>query len=360
MECCMALTRASFLQYSAAPSPTMTTGILLIVLFAALAVASGRMRWLSGLGFTFTVLAFGAAAFSFPAWFIAPGGFEMKQIIAPLVQLILLCMGMTLTLADFTRVLSAPRAVVIGAVLQYSIMPLGGFAFARLFGLEKEVAAGLILIGSCPGGVSSNVITYLAKGNVPLSVTMTAVSTLLSPFITPFAMQWLAGAYVPVEVGPMMLSILKMIIAPLAIGFAIRRFLPRAADKLVGVLPPLAMLSIALIVAITVATSRDDLLKVGLVLLAASACHNATGYALGFGAARLLGLDARDSRTMALEVGLQNGGMATGLAFNVLHSPAAALAAATFGPWSAITSSALASWWSRESPSQNSSKTSIP
>ena len=329
-------------------------GISLILLFIALAEASRRIRWLEGLGFTFVVLAFGAAAFTFPAWFIAPGGFEMKQVIAPLVQLILLCMGMTLTLADFTRVLSAPRAVVIGAVLQYSIMPLGGFAFARLFGLEKEVAAGLILIGCCPGGVSSNVITYLAKGNVPLSVTMTAVSTLLSPFITPFAMQWLAGSYVPVGVGPMMLSILKMIIAPLAIGFAIRRFLPRLADKFVRLLPPLAMLSIALIVAITVAMSRDDLLKVGLVLLAASACHNATGYALGYGAARLLGLDGRDSRTVALEVGLQNGGMATGLAFNVLQSPAAALGAAVFGPWSAITSSALASWWRRE-PKQASS-----
>jgi bile acid:Na+ symporter, BASS family len=322
-------------------------GIFLIVLFAALAVVSARVRWLNGLGFTFGVLAAGAAAFSFPTWFIAPGGFELKQIISPLVQLILLCMGMTLTLADFARVLSAPRAVVMGAALQYSIMPLGGFVFARLFGLEREVAAGLILIGSCPGGVSSNVITYLAKGNVPLSVTMTAVSTLLSPFVTPFAMQGLAGAYVPVEVLPMMLSILQMIIAPLAIGFAIRRFLPRVADKLVRVLPPLAMLSIALIVAITVALSRDDLIKVGLVLLAASACHNAAGYALGYGAARLLGLDTRDSRTMALEVGLQNGGMATGLAFNVLQSPAAALAAATFGPWSAITSSALASWWSR-------------
>jgi BASS family bile acid:Na+ symporter len=325
----------------------MTNGILFIVFFAALAVASGRVKWLGGLGFTFTVLAFGVAAFTFPIWFIAPGGFQMKQSIAPLVQLILLCMGMTLTLADFARVLSAPRAVAAGAFLQFSIMPLAGFAFARLFGLEKEVAAGLILIGCCPGGVSSNVITYLAKGNVPLSVTMTAISTLLSPLITPFAMQWLAGAYVPVEAGPMMLSILKMIIGPLALGFTIRRFLPRVAEKLVRLLPSLAMLSIALIVAITVAISRDDLVKVGLVLLAASASHNATGYALGYGAARLLGLDARDRRTMALEVGLQNGGMATGLAFNVLQSPAAAIAAATFGPWSAITSSALASWWSR-------------
>jgi BASS family bile acid:Na+ symporter len=145
----------------------------------------------------------------------------------------------------------------------------------------------------------------------------------------------------------MMVSILKMIILPLMLGFAIRRFLPRVAERLVRVLPALAMLSIAIIVAITVAMSREDLIRVGLVLLAASACHNATGYLAGYGAARWLGLDTRDSRTVALEVGLQNGGMATGLAFNVLNSPAAALAAATFGPWSALTSSALASWWRR-------------
>jgi BASS family bile acid:Na+ symporter len=325
----------------------MTTGISFIVLFAALALASGRVRWLGGLGFTFSVLAFGAAAFTFPACFVAPGGFEMKQVVAPLVQLILLCMGMTLTLADFARVLSMRRAVLAGAALQFSIMPLAGFAFARAFGLEREVAAGLILIGACPGGVSSNVVTYLAKGNVPLSVTMTAFSTLLSPVVTPFAMKWLAGAMVPVEVLPMMLSILKMVLLPLALGIAIRRFLPGLAERLVRVLPLLAMLSIALIVAITVAMSRDDLVSVGLVLLAASACHNATGYALGYGAARALGLEARDRRTMALEVGLQNGGMATGLAFNVLQSPAAALGAAVFGPWSALTSSALASWWRR-------------
>ena len=156
-----------------------SVGILFISLFTCLAVASRHVRWLRGLGFTFVVLAFGAAALTFPRAFIAPGGFEMKQVISPLVQFILLCMGMTLTLADFTRVLSAPRAIVIVAVLQYSIMPLGGFVFARLFGLEQEVAAGLILIGSCHGGVSSNVMTYLAKGNVPLSVSMTAVSTLL-------------------------------------------------------------------------------------------------------------------------------------------------------------------------------------
>jgi BASS family bile acid:Na+ symporter len=325
------------------------TGIFLIVFFAGLAALArwGSVRLLHGLGFTFAVFAFGAAALTFPAAFTAWGGFELKRAIGPLVQLILFGMGMTLTFEDFLRVLKMPRAIFIGASLQYLVMPLGGFCCARLFGLQGEVAAGLILIGSCPGGVSSNVITYLARGNVPLSVTMTACSTMVSPLMTPLGMRLLAGAYVPVAFLPMMRSILTMVILPLAAGLLIYRYLPGLAARLARVLPFLAMLSICVIIGITIALSRDDLLRVGLALLGASAVHNALGYLLGYQGARLCGLDRRDCRTVALEVGLQNGGMATGLAFHVLQSAQAAMAAATFGPWSAITSSALASWWRR-------------
>jgi BASS family bile acid:Na+ symporter len=299
------------------------------------------------LGFTFSVFAFGAAAMTFPDLFISWGGFDLKRTIVPLVQLILFGMGMTLTFDDFRRVLTMPKAVIIGFVLQYTIMPLMGFTFANVFGLEAGVAAGLILIGSCPGGVASNVIAYLARANVPLSVTMTACSTMLSPLMTPLAMKLLAGTYVPIAALPMMWSILKIIILPLVVGILIHRYLPGPADVLVKVLPFLAMLSICIIIGVTIALSRDDLLKVGLVLFGAAACHNAVGYLLGFNAARLLGLAARDCRTVALEVGIQNGGMATGLAFNVLKSAQAAMGSATFGPWSAITASALASWWRR-------------
>ncbi|HRT28502.1 MAG TPA: bile acid:sodium symporter family protein [Kiritimatiellia bacterium] len=332
-------------------------GILLTIVFAALAVLVrwGRVDTLRGLGFTFAVLATGAAAFTFPAVFIAWGGFELKRTIAPLVQLILFGMGMTLTFDDFTRVLRMPKAILVGVVLQYLVMPVGGFLSARAFGLKAEVAVGLILVGSCPGGASSNVITYLARGNVPLSVTMTACSTLVSPFMTPLAMRVLAGTYVPIEFLPMMLSIIEMIILPLVAGLLINRYLTRVAARLVRVLPFLAMFSICAIIGITVALSRDDLLRVGLALLGASALHNALGYLLGYQGARLAGLDTRDCRTVALEVGLQNGGMATGLAFNVLRSAQAAMASATFGPWSAVTSSVLASWWRRGSESESHS-----
>ncbi|MEX1048703.1 MAG: bile acid:sodium symporter family protein [Akkermansiaceae bacterium] len=322
-------------------------GTALIVVFIVLAAIARHGRWLPGMGFTFMVFAFGTAAFTFPAWFVQWGEFELKTAIAPLVQLILFGMGMTLSFGDFQRILKMPRAIFIGAGCQYLIMPLTALACASLFGLKGEVAAGLILIGSCPGGVSSNVLAFLARANVPLSVSMTIVSTLLSPFLTPLAMKVLAGTYVPIEFLPMMLSILSMVIAPLLVGILIHCYLPKVANLSVKVLPGVAMLSICIIIAITIALSRDDLMKVGIVLLFASAVHNAAGYALGYGAARACRLNRIDSRTVALEVGIQNGGMATGLAINVLHSTQAAMASALFGPWSAITSSALASWWRR-------------
>ena len=176
-------------------------------------------------------------------------------------------------------------------------------------------------------------------------MTMTACSTLLSPLMTPLAMKLLAGTYVPIDAWAMMQSILTMIIAPLFVGLAIHHFLPAWAARCARWLPLVAMTAICLVIAITVAASREELLTVGMALFAACACHNATGYLLGFGVARAAGLNQTDSRTVALEVGIQNGGMATGLAFDVLNSPAAALASAVFGPWSAVTSSLLASWW---------------
>jgi BASS family bile acid:Na+ symporter len=321
--------------------------IALVLIFAALAFASRWVKPLHGLGFTFTVLAVGSAAVAYPPFFTEWGGFELKRAVTPLVQVIIFGMGMTLTLDDFRRVLTMPRGVILCCVLQYTVMPIGGFCFARLFGLEGAVATGLILVGSVSSGTSSNVIALLARVNVPLSVTVTAVSTLISPFVTPLVMKWLAGTYVPVDATVMMFSILKMIVAPLVLGLVIHRYLPSIALRLVRVLPYLAMLAICTIIGVTIALSREQLLIMGFALFAAAACHNATGYLLGYWGGRLAGLNQTDARTTALEVGLQNGGMATGLAFDVLKSPAAALASAVFGPWSVVTSSALASWWRR-------------
>ena len=323
-------------------------GVVLAWVFCALSAAtSWRFR---SLAFTLWVLAFGASAWFAPwlyTWSLL--GWEPKHAIVPLVQVIMFGMGVTLTFEDFGRVLKMPRAVLIGVVCQYSIMPLLAWTFSAAFGLPSEAAAGLILVGCCPGGVTSNVVAYVARANVALSVTMTACSTILSPLATPRIMQLLAGQYVPIAVGAMTLGIVKMILVPVLLGLLANRYAQRWVEKVTGVLPAVAMFSICVIIAITIALARDDLVVVGLALFGAAACHNAAGFALGYGAARGLGLDRRDSRTVALEVGLQNGGMATGLALNVLKSPMAALGSAVFGPWSAVTSSALASWWRRTS-----------
>ena len=315
-----------------------------------LALAVNLSERFKRLAFTIWVLAFVACAMFYPRLFISWGGFELKETIVPLVQVILFGMGMTLTFDDFARVLKMPKGVFVGFGLQYMVMPLMGFSFAKAFGLEGEVAVGLILVGSCPGGVASNVITYIAGANVALSVTMTACSTLLSPLMTPLAMKLLAGEYVPIKVVPMMITILKMIIVPLVAGLLINRYAHRLAKKLVVVLPVVAMLSICIIIGITIARARDDLLEVGLALFGASVCHNAVGFILGYCGARAMRMDARDSKTVAIEVGMQNGGMATGLATaaDVFNSEIVAMASAVFGPWSAVTGSGLASYWRRK------------
>ena len=320
-------------------------GILIMLVFVALTVYSIVKKRMVGLRFTFMTLAFGSAAFTFPAAFVSWGDFQLSRTISPLVQLILFGMGMTLTFEDFKLVLQRPKAILIGVFLQYLIMPFSGYVFAHLFGLTGAIAAGVILIGSCPGGVSSNVLVYIAKANVALSVAMTTVSTLVSPLMTPLAMKWLAGAYIEIDTMEMMVSILKMIILPLILGLLIHHFLPRLAKKMVKILPAMAMLAICVIIAVTIAMSRNDILTVGLMLFFAVACHNAVGFALGYYGARISGLNRHDSRTVAIEVGIQNGGMATGLAFNVLKSAQAALGSAVFGPWSAVSGTALASWW---------------
>lgn len=333
-------------------------GITALLAWSLGALSAAASRRFKSLSFTLWVVAFGVSAWFFPGLYTwSLHEWEPKYAILPLVQVIMFGMGVTLTFEDFGRVLKMPHAVLVGLVCQYTIMPLAAWTFAAAFRLPSEVAAGLILIGSCPGGVASNVIAYIARANVPLSVTMTACSTILSPLVTPRIMQLLAGQYVPINVGEMTVGIVKMILIPVLLGLLANRYAHRLVQKVTAVLPAVAMFAICVIIAITIALARADLLTVGLALFGAAACHNALGYALGYGAARGLGLDCRDSRTVAIEVGMQNGGMATGLALNVLKSPAAALDSAVFGPWSAITSSLLASYWNRQTITNAPQKT---
>jgi BASS family bile acid:Na+ symporter len=297
------------------------------------------------MAFTAWVCAFICAALFFPNALTHWGTYQYRRLFTPLIWVIMFGMGTTLTFDDFARIARMPWGVLVGVVCQYTIMPVMGWTFAWAFGLEPEVALGLILIGSCPGGASSNVLNYLAGANVPLSVTMTAVSTLLSPLTTPLAMKLLAGQTVDVPFWPMALEIVNMVVVPVVSGLLINRYLPAVARWLGSWLPAVSMLCICLIIGVTIGMARDRLLSVGLALWGASACHNAAGFLLGYWGARCLGLNRRDCRTVAIEVGIQNGGMATGLAINVFGSPLVAMASAVFGPWSAISGSALASYW---------------
>ena len=322
-------------------------GVVAVVSFALLAVSSSASPRFQNLSFTVWVLTIASGAVFYPDRLISVWGYQLKNLIGPLIQVIMLGMGMTLTTEDFKRVLQLPKPIFIGTGLQYGIMPFFGWACAMVFDLPPEVAVGLILVGSSPGGTASNVITYIAGANVPLSVTMTACSTLISPLMTPLAMKILAGKIIPVEFMPLMMSILSMIFVPVVVGILINKYLPNAALAAAKVLPAICMASICLIIGITIAISRDDLFKIGVALFFAAVCHNGIGFGLGYGLARLFGMNKTDARTVSIEVGMQNCGMATGLAFSVLKSASAALPSAVFGPWSAVAGSVLASWWRR-------------
>ena len=331
-------------------------GSCFVIGSCALAASCGMSRRFAGLSFSLWVGAFVAAAMFFPSFFQSWGTFQTKSLIFPLIQVIMFGMGTMLSFGDFSRVLAMPKAVLLGIVLQFTIMPLLGAGLAMTFGFPAEVAAGVVLIGSCPGGVASNVMTFLARGNVALSVTMTACSTIVSPFVTPVVMKMLAEQYVEINLLKMMLKILWMVVVPVVGGLIANRILQQFKVRgpwLDRTLSLLAMSAICLIIAIITSLSRDELLNVGLALVAAAVIHNGLGYVLGYGGAWLLGLEETDRRTVAIEVGLQNGGMASGLAVNVLKSTDAALAPAIFGPWMNMSGSMLASWWRTRAPNTN-------
>jgi len=342
-------------------------------------------------------------------------------------------MGTTLSVADFTRILRVPWPVFVGALLQFGVMPAVGYGVAKACGFDGELAAGVVLIGSVAGGVASNVMAYLAHANVALSVTMTAVSTLLSPFVTPLLMRLFAGRFVPIDTVKMMFSILNMTLLPVIAGLAAHAVLygrgrwarqttgllavaavsagvfagalafdagtwgalkpvrggvmlgglllaltalaKWVMDVLLGrantwmdrVLSLVSMSGICLILAVIIGQTYDVLIKAGFLLVVAAVVHNTIGYTLGYWLARgcgaglgwlgwRLGLRAErgtliseaDCRTVSIEVGMQNGGMATGLAIDVLHSPVAALPPNVFGAWMNISGSILANWWKRK------------
>ena len=311
--------------------------------------------------FAIAIVLCALSAFLWPSLYLEWFGVKLMIFVGPSIQLIMFGMGTTLTAADFVRVAKTPWSVAIGAILQFSVMPIAGLGVAKILGFEGELAAGMVLIGSVAGGMASNVIAYLARANVALSVTMTCVSTLLSPFVTPLLMKKLAGAYVEIDALRMMFEMFKIVIVPVGAGYLVRLALGGRYEthkRLIDtILQAISMFGICFSLVVCLAPNRDLLVKAGAVIFLSTILHTSVGYSLGYWISRLLGrvlpIDERDCRTVAIEVGMQNGGMAAALAVNVLHSSVAALPANAAAIWMNLSGSMLANFWNKRPPKTN-------
>ncbi|MDO4621492.1 MAG: bile acid:sodium symporter family protein [Eubacteriales bacterium] len=261
-----------------------------------------------------------------------------------LLMIVMFGMGLTLKLSDFKIVFTRPRDVLIGCLAQFTLMPILAFILGKLFGLDAALLAGVILVGTCPGGTSSNVITYLSDGDVALSVGMTAVNTLLAPFLTPAITYLLLRTTVHVDIVSMFLSIVKVVIIPIALGFIINRFWGKYTEKLVKVLPMVSVIAITLIVAAVVSHNAEKILSTGLIVFAVVILHNLLGYACGFGLGQILHLPLSRKKALSIEIGMQNSGLATSLAGTAFPDLAmATVPGAIFSVWHNISGAVLAS-----------------
>lgn len=327
-------------------------GIPIILLFAFLSVTVRYSNTYKSLSFTILIFSAVALAMFYPVYFTKIGGFNLKSLIIPLLQIIMFGMGTSMSIKDFKSIITMPKGVLIGLTCQFTIMPILGVSLAHIFDFKNEIAAGIVLIGCSPSGLASNVMVFLAKANLALSITLTSISTLLAPFITPLLMQLLAGEFIPVDMFQMMLSIVKMVILPIIAGLLFNKFFRGKIRWLDIILPEISMVAIAFIIVIIVAAGRDNLIDIGLLLIVAAIVHNILGYFLGYWSSRLFKLKETDCRTIALEVGMQNGGLAAGIALEVGKVSTVGLAPAIFGPWMNISGSALASWWRDRMPNK--------
>lgn len=383
--------------------------LLSVIASVLIALGLGSVEKLKSFQFTVWIIAAIVCGISFPMAFLKWGDFDLrnKYLILTIVQLVMFGMGTQMSLKDFTGIKTMGKGVLIGIVAQFTIMPFSGYFLTRVFNFEPEIAAGIILIGSCSSGLASNVMVYLAKANLALSVTLTAVATMLAPIMTPFWMKMLAGTYVHVDFINMSMEIVKIVIVPIGAAllfdaythgnaklrkiidivfyiaicllivqiiviikthihdnlkqifelvnyllgaivvgklyFHLHKFFPTIRK----IMPLLSMGGIIYFTLVTTAASRDNILAVGIFVLMACIFHNTLGYTLGYWFGRLLKLDEDSCRTVALEVGLQNGGMATGLAGVMGKLATVGLAAAIFSPWMNISGSILANYWRR-------------
>lgn len=379
----------------------------------ALAIGMGSVPALKSFRYTAWIIVAVIAAMIYPAAFTQWGGFDLrnKWLILIIIQLVMFGMGIQMSLKDFSGIATTGKGVLIGLLCHFTIMPLMGLLLIKVFHFEPEIAAGIILIGSCSSGLASNVMVYIARANLVLSVVVTAMSTLIAPFLTPLLMKLLAGTLIEVKFINMMMEIIKIVIVPIGaallhdylktagakgwkvvsaiaficaawllalpfglwsffestitsealleslgiLGFFMAAFLvgvlyhlaSRKIRNLDSLMPYISMFGIIYFTAVTTAAGRDNLMKVGFLLFIASVIHNGAGYFFGYWLSRVAGLDKNSSRTIAFEVGLQNGGMASGLAGSMGKLGTVGLPAAVFSPWMNISGSLLANYWRR-------------
>ncbi|MGB5855360.1 MAG: bile acid:sodium symporter family protein [Oceanisphaera sp.] len=283
-----------------------------------------------------------ALAFFQPELFVG-----IKGQIIPLLTIIMLCMGLTLSINDFRNVMASRKALLVGVILQFSVMPIVALLIALLFGFDAELTVGMLLVGSVAGGTSSNVMCYLAKGDTALSISMTAISTLLGVLLTPVLVALLVGQSIDVPVQSMLISLLQVVVAPVLLGVVLNYLLGGVVKQLEPILPLFSMMAIVLIIAIVVALNADNIADIGGIVALAVVLHNSCGLLLGYGATALMGFDKKTCRTIAFEVGLQNSGLATALAMK-FFTPAAALPGTLFSVWHNISGSLLAGYWAKK------------
>jgi len=319
-------------------------GPVVTTLFIALAIGI-RGTPLKGLSFTVWIFAAVTTSMFYPKYFIEIAGFQLKLLIVPLMQIIMFGMGTTMSLKDFYGVVKMPKGVVVGLICQFTIMPFVGLALAKSFGFPPEIAAGVVLIGSSPCGLASNVMNFIAGSNLALSITLTAVATMVAPIMTPLMMKLLAGQFIEISFLGMMWSVFKIVIIPVIAGLIFNYVVHGRAKWLDRAMPVVSMVGIAYIITIITAAGRDGLLTMGIALVFAAVLHNSLGYLFGYWGSRITGLDERSCRTIAIEVGLQNGGLASGIALSMGKVTTMGLAPAVFGPWMNISGSALANFW---------------
>lgn len=393
---------------------TQLTGPLLGFFFVFLAVSFHGFPSLSRYAYTVWIFAAVTISMSYPRYFRQVGSFELQKMIVPLLQIIMFGMGSQLSVRNFADVIRMPRGVIVGVLSHFVIMPLVGYSIASIFGFPPEIAAGIILVGSSPSGLASNVMSFIARANLALAVTVTAFSTMLAPFMTPLLMKNLAGQMVAVNFWDMMLNIINMVILPVVAGlifnaisygltkrksiliqavvyiliillknfvrlqvdalpleqfvlFSLKdilwfsllpiaaaiifRYAARGRKELLDrIMSLVSMLGIGFIITIITAAGRDSLLTIGLILILACLLHNVAGYFLGYWLCRLIRMDERSCRTIGFEVGMQNCGLASGIAMEMGKIATVGLAAAVFGPLMNITGSSLASWWRAKPP----------